>query len=336
MCVAQNLFTHCREQLAAKGISHSHSRKPKGVRQAAVISAAQAFDGVKVHWARAVTTFKKMAGGIPAKAVGTRPLAFIKKWWNTFSATGSLDDAPRSGRPPLLPDDVAQRASELVKGGKWVSVKPYKSRVKQLVLFTSIPQAIQEVPELRDICRQYDLTSDRLRNAMERVDPDLTLHTYHFKYCHPAELVKERQQFCRDMLSKLEPSVAASIPVLEQYVWWDEGGVAISALKKNSIRVWGSKEQLKQCDVVHLPSVQGQEDCKVHFIVAVSAHPAYTATNGLVYFEFTTGTTAMKRLLNTYGQDGEEPYKYMVICTHFTYNVAKYIITHMAVHMYCL
>jgi hypothetical protein len=51
-------------------------------------------------------------------------------------------------------------------------------------------------------------------------------------------------------------------------------------------------------DVCPLPVGHNKEPVKVHIIAAVSAHPAFESTNGLVYVEFTTGTTHIKRRHN--------------------------------------
>ena len=37
---------------------------------------------------------------------------------------------------------------------------------------------------------------------------------------------------------------------------------------------------------------------KAHVVAAVSAHPAFASASGLVYMDFTTGTTAIRRRIN--------------------------------------
>lgn len=306
------------------------------VRIAAVISAAQALAGNEVDWKLAVANFKSIGQGAPASHVASHHTDYIKKWWGNFITHGNVDDAPRPGRPPLLPDDVAQHAADLVKEGQWVWALPAHVHVRKQVLFRSIPQAIRTLPELSAICSQYNITSDQLRNAMERVDPDLTMHTFHFKYAHSAELLVRRQSYCKEKMAWLEAEEAARTPQLDSIVWWDEGTVQISALEHRSIRLWSSKEALHSVDVLHLPAVQGQLPCKIHFIIAVSSHPACTPTNGLVYFEFTTGTTHGKRLQNYFREDDGEVHEYQVSKSGLTDCVAKCIVTHQAVQLYCL
>ena len=53
-------------------------------------------------------------------------------------------------------------------------------------------------------------------------------------------------------------------------------------------------------------------DVKVRFWLGVSSHPTFAATNGLVFWDFTTGTTDIKRLYNTMGQEDGDAYEYKV------------------------
>jgi hypothetical protein len=322
--------------LAAEESSHSHSRKNTLVRVAAVIAVAQALEGDNVNWHGASAIFKTIGQGVAARCVGDHILAFLQRWWTAFIMTGSVHDAPRSGRPPLVPDDVAAEAAELVKLGQWVPRFARGQRLEERVLFRSIPQAIRAVPRLGQICQQHGVTSEQLRNAMERVDSDLVRRTLHFKYAHSAEQLEERQSFCQRTLALLGAMPAEQSPILDRMVWWDEGGVSLCSLENRAVRVWGSRDALQNCDVLHLPAVQGQKDCKIHFGIGVTSHPKFAHCNGLVHFEFTTGTTFMKRLKNKFAADGQEEHEYQVSTTLVTYQVAKGIVPHKAVHVYCL
>jgi hypothetical protein len=303
---------------------------------AAVIACAQAFNDGEVNWAQAWSNMKAIGNGVPAQALGSHPHDFMKQWWVSFITTGNVEDAERSGRPPLIPDEEAAEAAELVKEGQWVWRQPKSQGIKTHVLFSSIPAAIRAVPRLAQICRDHNATSDQLRSAMERVDSDLTRRTLHFKFAHSAEQLEERQSFCQQTLASMDEMPAARVAELDNMVWWDEGGVAVSALEHRSVRVWGSRAAMHSFDVLHLPSVQGQADCKIHFAIAVTSHPAFSNCNGLLYFEFTTGTTCMRRLHNKLVEDGDEEHEYRVSKQVVTYPVAKCIVPHMAVHVYCL
>lgn len=336
MSAAQYLFTRCRDALPHKKGDQAHGRTPRLVRLAAIIAGAKAFTGKKVDWSKAVAFFKSIGKGVPARHVASHRLAYLKQRWRNFIKWGNIDDAPRSGRPPLLADAVAQRAAELVKAGQLVRALPPHTHVMKKVLFRSIPQAIRAVPELAAMCSEHNISSAQLLHAMQRVDPDLKLHTFHFKYAHTEKQLEVRQNYCREKVAWLDPMTAARRVQLERFVWWDEGTVQIGDLEHKTIKAWGSKEGLHSVDVLHLPSVKGQQPCKIHFIIAVSSHPAFHRTNGLVYFEFTTGTTHDKRLWNVYEGDEAGAHKYKVSNSVFTDCVAKSIITHQAVQPYCL
>ena len=322
--------------MAPEQSAHSHGRKSILVRMAAVIAVASALEADSVDWAEAATIFKHIGKGVPAQAVSGHVTDFLQRWWLAFITTGSVDDAPRSGRPPLVPDDVAAEAAQLVKEGHWVWRVVKQQRLREQVLFRSIPQAIRAVPRLVQICQQHGVTSEQLRNAMERVDADLVRHTMHFKYAHTAEQLKERQAFCIAALARAGSTQAEQAPELDKLVWWDEGGVSLSSVEGRAVRVWGSREALHGCDVLHLPAVQGQADCKIHFGIGVTSHPRFLDCGGLVHFEFTTGTTCMKRLYNKFDADGGEEHQYKVSSTLVTNQVAQCIVPHLAVHAYCL
>ena len=319
---AHLFFTHCRDELDAKASAMSYGRKAHLVRLAAIIAAAQAIDNDKVDWPTAVAKFKSIGNGSPGHAVSSHPTDFIKRWWRNLITYGNLDDAPRPGRPPLVPDEVAKRAAELIKQGQWVSQRSRTSGVRKQVLFRSIPQAIRALPELQQMLVDHRVTSDQLRHAMLRVDADLTQRTLHFKYAHNSEQLGERQAYAKEKLAWLDATIPGRTYQLDTFVWWDEGGVSISGLEHKAVRVWGSKAAMARYDVLHLPSFKGQKECKIHFIVAVSSHPAFARTNGLVYFEFTTGTTSLRRKYNTFGEDDGEPYEYRVSTDPFTYCVS--------------
>lgn len=306
------------------------------VRLAAVIAAACALQGDCVNWETAAAIFKEIGGGLPAQAVRSHVPEFLRRWWAAFITTGSVEDAPRSGRPPLVPGDVASEAAELVKAGQWVSRVIRQQHYEEQVLFRSIPQAIRVTPRLGQICQQYGVTSEQLRNAMERVDPDLVRHTLHFKYAHSAEQLQERQSFCQRTLASLGSMRAEQTAQLDRMVWWDEGGVSLSPVENRAVRVWGSRGALRSVDVLHWPAARGQADCKIHFGIGVTSHPAFVRDNGLVHFEFTTGTTFMKRLHIKFAADGGEEHQYKVSTSLVTDQVAKSIIPHLAVRVYCL
>ena len=331
------IYLHiCREEINVEELQHSHGRKPMPVRVAGVIAAAKAFDGDKVNWTLAQSIFEDMGGGLPARAVGSYIPYVLQRWWTAFITTGSVYDAHRSGRPTLVPDDLAAEAAELVKKGTWVKRVVGRQEFDVQVLYRTIPSAVNADARLRAICEQCGVTSEQLRNAMERVDPNLVRHTLHFKYAHSAEQMQGRRSFCQQMLEAVSDIPAARTATLDRFLWWDEGGVSLSAVENRPVCVWAERGALQSYDVLRWHGVSGGRECKIHFGIGVSSHPAFIRSNGLVYFEFTTGTTAIKRLHNVFAADRGDEHVYQVRLYLLPDQVAKCITPHLAVHAYCL
>jgi len=305
-------FTHCRGTLSPKELVHSKGPKPLPYRIAAVRAVAAACTGDIIDWDKATAVFKCLDNSSYAGGVSGHYKDFLKRNWEHFCKTGRVDDADRSGRPAKLPEQEAKRASELIKAGKWVWVLPKKNGIKRQVYFRTIPQAIKEVPELQKLVEKYKLTADALRHRMLKVDPDLMRHTLTMKYDHDAASMRARQQYCKEMLAAISSGPNQRQAFLESLVFCDEATVILSTTEDKKIHAWVSKEHFNKCTVLHMPHVKGYKDCKIHFFIAVSAHPAFQGTNGLVYWEFTTGTTALKRYHNTRDQEDGEAFYYQV------------------------
>lgn len=291
---------------------HSKGPKPLPYRIAAVQAVAAAFiDGI-IDWDKATAVFKGLDNGSYADGVSGHYKDFLRRNWKHFCKTGRVDDADRSGRPPKLPEQEAKRAADLIKAGKWVWVLPKKNGIKRQVYFRTIPQAIKEVPALQQLVEKYHLTADALRHRMLKADPDLMRHTLTMKYDHDAASMRARQEYCKEMLAAISSGPTERQAFLESLVFCDEATVLLSTTQDKKIHVWASKEDFNKNTVLHMPHVKGYKDCKIHFFIAVSAHPAFSAKNGLVYWEFTTGTTALQRYHNTKDQEPREPFNYQV------------------------
>ena len=305
-------FTRCRDTLSAKELAHSKGPKPLPYRIAAVEAVAAVKEGSSIDWAKAFKVFKGLDNGSYARGVGRHYKQFLERMWNHFHKTGRVDDAYRSGRPPKLPEAEAIEAANMVKAGKWVLLLPIKNGIKRRAYFRTIPQAIKELPDLQQIVKKYNLTADALRHRMLKVDPDLTRRTITMKYDFDADSMKARQEHCKKMLAATSAGPTQRQAFLESLLFGDEASVTISSTDTKGIKVWVSKGDFRSNTVLHMPRLKGFKECKVHFFIVVSAHPAFADQNGLVYWEFTTGTDALKRYHNTLDQEGEVPFKYQV------------------------
>jgi len=305
-------FTRCRDTLSAKELAHSKGPKPLPYRIAAVEAVAAAKQGSSIDWAKAFKVFKGLDNGSYARGVGSHWKQFLARMWDHFHKTGRVDDADRSGRPPKLPEAEAIKAANMIKAGKWVYALPMSRGIKRRAYFRTIPQAIKELPALQQIVKEYNLTADALRHRMLKVDPDLKRRTLTMKYDFDADSMKARQAHCKEMLAAISSGPTQRKAFLESLLFGDEASVTLSPTDTKHIKVWVSKEDFNSNTVLHLPRLKGFKECKVHFFIVVSAHPAFADQNGLVYWEFTTGTSELKRYHNTLDQEDEDPFKYQV------------------------
>jgi len=303
--------------MSTEELKHSKGPKPSQYRIAAVLSAAAARTDAGVDWDQAASNFKSFDKGSYAKGVGVNLRDFLQRWYGNFLDTGNVADTYRSGRPHKLPREEALRAAEIVKRGKWVEVLPKGSGILRLQLFRTIAEAVKESPELQQICAHYTLTADQLRSRIRKADPDLVWATITMKYDHSDRDMDCRKKFCEDMQRAMKADPRGQEAFLQQMVFCDEGSVVLSDREDQSVHVWDSKAEPKHPTVMHMPHRSGHKPCKIHFFIAVSAHPAFADQNGLVYWEFTTGTTALKRHNNKLDEEDGQAYNYQVSCSAF-------------------
>lgn len=91
---------------------------------------------------------EKAAAALFLQRHGSSPVArlgpWCRDWALRFLATGTVADAPRSGRPPLVAPVDAQRAAQLFK----------KGRGRREDGFTSIEEAVRERPGLAELLHE--------------------------------------------------------------------------------------------------------------------------------------------------------------------------------------
>jgi hypothetical protein len=80
-------------------------------------------------------------------------------------------------------------------------------------------------------------------------------------------------------------------------VFIDETTIQTHGLKHDHIQVWMNSSDTRFHDFHGVPG-KSWDPVKVHAVVAVTAHPHYDNLGGLVYVDFTTGTTDIKRRVN--------------------------------------
>ena len=225
----------------------------------------------------------------------SRPGRFVQRWYDKFlGGNYTLEDAARSGRPRLLSLKEAQRAADFVKKGRWVKVKARKGTHHRLVYFTSIQDAVDHTPELQKILEDNQISVAQLRAAMHAADPDLVRRRITFKRALSKEEKEERVKTAQELIQQYERDPS----FLQNMIFIDETSIVLQGGGHEHVAVWCDKHDVDFNDVCPLPIGHKQEPTKVHIIAAVSAHPAFKASNGLVYVDFTTGTSHIHRRHN--------------------------------------
>ena len=306
--------------------AHSHGPKSKHVRMLQVVACAKAWEDGTIDWDQAVNFLKKIEKGCAYKAISSHHRDKLQKCWEHFWETGNVDYDPKVGRPAKCPDSLADMGAHALHQGAWRDEVNIDGKTfLKIAGYDSVADMVCDHPEVAKALDEADVTLRQLYNAMVRRDPTLIRHAETFKYEHDATELKARQDTAKEWLDKTDDIWVAARIVLERMVFMDEGGFALSSLKKGTHKVWMGKEDLKCCDVVSLPFVPGLKDCNVHFFVAVSCNRHYQNDNGIVMWEKTTCTTNIRRSVNTLGQTKVDAYEYLVSYTECLIMVLPYM-----------
>lgn len=218
---------------------------------------------------------------------------FIQRWFHCFQKHGNVEDAPRAGRPPKVPDDEARVAAEILCRGYSVTINVDGHQVVQQKHYTTLPAAIADNPRLHNMLQQYGVTSEQLLNAIHRVAPEVKQHRVSFRHL----LTDDEKAHRWNVAASLRARHLGDSTLLDRMVFADETTILTHGLKREHIEVWVNTSDATFKDYTGVPGKSG-DPVKAHVIAAVSAHPAYQAQRGVVYMDFTTGTSDIKRLKN--------------------------------------
>lgn len=283
------------------------------MRRDAITACCQALKHGKVDWHLAMRKLEHVNGGECYRGLSRKNIiSFLQTSYNKWQQGGGEKDAPRSGRPLKVPDSVALEAAKLVAKGTWYTAFRKRLATREPRGYTSIEEAVQQLQRLQQIKEQYRVDDKGLLHAMHRVMPRLKQHTVYFKYEFDNNALATRLQVASELLQTMPADEAERAAWLQRLVWMDEGGLATSDFVKKHVKVWALQGDTRLSRMVPAPHLQGQHESKVHFFMAVTAHPAFAATNGVVHWDFTTGTTHIRRRVNTLGQTHDEPHVYRV------------------------
>lgn len=226
-------------------------------------------------------------------SLGEAPATFAKRWYTTFKKTGAVNDNPRAGRPHKIPDEKALQAAKILAQGYNVTYTVRRRQVEELKNFSTINEAVHASDTLRAMLDEVNATPEQLLEAIHRVAPELHHRRLIFRHSLSAAEKLKRQQVSRDLLARhqLDPRF------LQRLVFIDETTIQTYGYKKDHIEVWVNSSDTTIKDYHGVPG-KAWAPVKAHVIAAVTAHPAFQSVGGLVYMDFTTGTTDIKRRIN--------------------------------------
>lgn len=290
----------------------THDRLSWDAKVAVLMACGKGYDNRVVNYGFAVDALKRLDKGMWNEHIGGRLGETVKRVWYNLTVHQTLGDAPRSGRPPKFKKEDALEAAALLKQGKVGSFLRGGKRWSRLVYYTTVEHACKDIPRLEAIRAKYNATYDQLRHAMRQHDPDLTRRTITYHPDFSAKQLDERMTLAAELLAGCPSHPTALRAHLDRFMWGDEATITLSSENLHTLKVWCSKANYDVNDIISLPKVQGQKDCKVHFFIVVSSHPAFKDCGGVVYFEWTTGTDNIRRISNVMGQTLYEPFGYLV------------------------
>lgn len=302
-CVAGN------KQLNPKTRTHF---KPFWVRLYAVAAVlATLTSSHEPDFSKAAATFKSLDGGRAAKQVRSDRKAFCQHWWEHFKEHDDLEDAKRSGRPPLISKQDALAVSAELKKGRWVQGAGKWSGKEVLVGYTSMDDAIQHCPAIKAIQERYNCTAHQLLSAAHHHDPDLGRRRVWAKHQFSDAELATRREFGKQQLAMLlkEPHY------LHLLVFADESSTILHGKSKQSVQVYASKSNCAFSDICYFHD-SAMEPIKAHYFLSVTAHPNFQEGEqaGLVLFDFCQGTDDIHRRHNWLpdGNAKQRDYKYQV------------------------
>jgi len=290
-----------------------HGRLPWQCHRDAILACGKAYlSGGEVDMPLAARYLKGIDAGHTVKYMGGRAVDLVERVFPVFYQQGRIGEHDRSGKEPTWEPADAKRIATILKGGKMGHMFRGGQKVERLVYYTTMDQAIRENQEMQQLQHKYNATAAQMLAAAKYYDPDLQRRTITYHPDFTAAQLAKRIQVSTEQLGLVPAHPLMRRLHLDKYMWGDEGSILLSDMNLKRLKVWASAANFNLQDIVSLPQMQGEKDCKVRFIIFMSSHPAFKKRGGVAYWEFTTGTDNIRRMNNKLGQTDQEPFGYMV------------------------
>lgn len=222
---------------------------------------------------------------------GAKPAApanLIRRTVEKFERTGSVHDAPRSGRPPALTAAKALAAAELFKAGYEV-YRTYRRGAPPITerrYYTSIEDALRREPRLERIRAKANVSARVLLRAMRGADPQLIRRRLDIKGPLSQAQRQERQ---RKAAEWLEAYKRGGAEWLRRLVFLDEATIYLADAKEHKLSVWCDAYDDNATGVGIFGNLGAFDLVKLRFYVAVSP------VCGPLMLYPTTGSTHLRR-----------------------------------------
>lgn len=204
---------------------------------------------------------------------------FIKRWSELVESRGSVADLQRSGRPPLIPDLMAEECASIMLNG-------YIDESGQQMYWASVRLACTENAHMRQVLKDHDITPKQLLLRMHAVQPDLEyLNLY----------VKKPLQNQRHDAQVLRLQAAIHLINLPEHMfkrtfWLDAASFCVTPELK--VKVWSSRDAANEGKLMrtdpHLALAANK-------MVYIKYYACVNWLKGPVAVSFVTGTTGIPK-----------------------------------------
>lgn len=235
-------------------------------------------------------------GDEPAKAS-----TFIRRWVRRFTGGEGFGNKTPPGRPRKLTAEQIESAANIFVGG-YINLKD-----QQWHGWTSMAEAVRNVPDLQDIEAAARCTTDTLWRAVKAKYPGIRRYTRDYKPAFSATNLGKRVDAAAEWLRRYGLAPATWI---SRQVYLDEGTIDLHDATTNSRVEYALAGDPRIKTVLHLALTGGAKAIKLRFYIAVSP------TEGPLFIYFTTGTTDLQRRYRANFPDPGRPFKVCVCCLH--------------------
>jgi hypothetical protein len=216
------------------------------------------------------------------------PSDFIRTHVENFQNHGTVEDAPRPGRPPAVADDVAKQGADMFAEGYDVPVYDSNGEDTHVTVhfyYTSIEDAVARCEPLALLVQEVGVTPKTFFQHMMAINPHLKRVSADYRMLLSAAHKQMRQRMAAAGYNRWvqDPTV------FERTVMIDCASITFKDAHTTSNHYYKDERDTRYHYIIKWNGFKEATNIKLKFIVAVNAKV------GGVYFAFTSGTTDIIR-----------------------------------------